>query len=152
MSINVIVDSRTARSLRLSSSLLLLLLGVHCVAGDFADNKFTDGNYFSVIWESEHYRIVPGVSGSHWRENWLVCWNIASLRERQENAPTQSTFLDTLRSPLYLGADFRASEPRSVILRQDIDNHQVALYEVAKHGPAKVIKTIDVGEPQRNPP
>ena len=60
------------------------------IAEDFADNKFTDGNYFSVIWESEHYRIVPYIYGSHWRHNWLVCWNIASMREGAENTPTQS--------------------------------------------------------------
>jgi len=143
---------RSAIILELIPLLVSLLLGVRCVAADFADNKFTDGNYFSVIWESEHYRIVPGVSGSHWRENWLVCWNIAALREGRENVPTQSLFLDTLRSPLYLGDDFRASEPRSLILRQDVDNHQLALYEISKHGPAKLIKTLDVGDPQRNRP
>lgn len=121
-------------------------------AGDFVDNKFTDGNYFSVIWESEHYFIVPFIYGSHPRHNWLVCWNIGSLKEAQENVPTQTLFLDTLRSPLYIGDDFRASEPRRVVLRQDVDNHRLALYEIRKHGPAKTIKTLDVGDPQRNRP
>lgn len=131
---------------------LLLFAGARCLAGDFADHKFTDGNYFSMIWEREHYRIVPYVYASNWRENWLVCWDIASLREGQENAPTKSFFLHTLRSPLYLGRDFRASEPRGVVLRQDVDNHRLALYQIGKRGPAKLIKTLDVGEPERNPP
>jgi hypothetical protein len=144
--------SQTTRALNLGHWTLLLFVGVRCVAEDFADNKFTDGNYFSVVWESEHYRIVPYVYGSHWRHNWLVCWSIVSMKEGQENGPTQSMFLDTLRSPLYLGADFRASEPRTTILREDIDNHRLALYEVGKHRPARIVKTLDVGDPQRNSP
>jgi hypothetical protein len=143
---------RGAPSLRRSPTLLLLLLGAQCIAEDFADNRFTDGIYFSAIWESEHNIFVPFVAGSYWRQNWLVCWDIGSLKEGQRNVPTQALFLDTLHSPLYLSSDFRASESRNLILREDIDNHRLALYEIGKRRRAKVIKTLDVGDPWRNPP
>jgi hypothetical protein len=143
---------RGARSLRRSPALLLLLLGAQCIAEDFADNRFTDGIYFSAIWESEHNIFVPFVTGSYWRQNWLVCWDIGSLKEGQRNVPTQALFLDTLHSPLYLSSDFRASESRNLILREDIDNHRLALYEIGNRRPVKVIKTLDVGDPQRNHP
>jgi hypothetical protein len=143
---------RTARSLTRSAALLLPLLGAGCIADHFADNQFTDGIYFSAIWESEHLFIVPYVYGSHWRHNWLVCWNIGSMKEGQANVPAQVLFLDTLHSPLYLGSDFRASEPRNVILREDEDNHRLALYEIEKRRPAKVIKTLEVGDLNTNRP
>jgi hypothetical protein len=74
------------------------------------------------------------------------------MKEGQSNLPAQALSLDTLRSPLYLGSDFRASEPRNLILREDVDNHRVALYEIGKRRPAKVVKTLDIGDAQRNRP
>src|SRR2546426_5687425 len=73
---------------------------------DFVDNKFTDGTYFSAICEREHDFIVPYVYSRYRRDNWLACWKIEALKEGQQNFPQQVFFLESLRSPLYIGLDF----------------------------------------------
>lgn len=125
---------------------LVVLCGSHAgFSSDnagFTDNKFTDGHYFSAIYEREHYLIVPYIYSSYTRDNWLVCWQIDSLKVGSVNLPEKTYFLMSLPNPLSVGLDFRATEPRNLILREDYDSKQIGLYAITNTRQVSLVRAL----------